>query len=89
MSTNTGNSNPSSSEPTSSRSKSPKGKMKVTIEADGSVVGEYSKVWSSRTGDFVRSYIPISYKDIRTVPKNFKDDVWNALMVNFFFALFI
>ncbi|EYU40698.1 hypothetical protein MIMGU_mgv1a021759mg, partial [Erythranthe guttata] len=41
---------------------------------------DHSKQWSSRTGDFVRAHIPISYKDFRDVPNNFKDDVWNALM---------
>ncbi|KAL8064715.1 hypothetical protein ABFX02_01G109300 [Erythranthe guttata] len=64
----------------SSGNKPPKGKKKITIEYDGGVVGDHSKQWSSRTGDFVRAHIPISYKDFRDVPNNFKDDVWNALM---------
>ena len=91
MTSSAGNSNPSSSQPSfsvpptfeSSGCKAPKEKMKVKIENDGSVVGQYSKIWSSRTGDFVRSRIPISYNDFRKVPKNFKDDIWNGLMVNF------
>ena len=91
MTSSAGNSNPSSSQPSfsvllaseSSGCKAPKEKMKVKIENDGSVVGQYSKIWSSCTRYFVRSRIPISYNDFRKVPKNFKDDVWNALMVNF------
>ena len=91
MSTSEGNPNPSSSQPSSSvplvteslGSKAPKEKKHILIEYDGSVVGEHSKIWSIRTGDFVRANIPISYDDFRKVPKNFKDDVWNGLMVNF------
>ena len=80
-------SQPSSSVMSASKStgaKAPKEKIKIEIQFDGSVVGEHSKVWSTRTGDFVRAHIPISYNDFTKVPKNFKDDVWNSLMVNFF-----
>lgn len=61
-------SNPSYSVPRtveSSGNKPLKCKKKITIEYDGGVVGEYSKKWSSCTGDFVRAHIPISYKDLR------------------------
>ena len=55
MSSSVGNSNPISSHPSSSvpfasvssRGKAPKPKIKITIEEDGSVVGEHAKVWSS------------------------------------------
>ena len=59
------------------------GKMMVTVLVDGSVVGPWSGRQSTRVGDLVRSYIPISYEDWRVVPNNYKDDVWNALMVGF------
>ena len=91
MTSSTGNSNliltqPSFSVPLASESsggKTPKAKIKVEIRDDRSVIGEYSKIWSTCIGDLVRAYIPISYNDIRKVPRNFKDDVWNALMVKF------
>ena len=91
MSRSADNSNPSSSVPSvfdSSGSKATKPKMKITIEDDGSIMGEHSKLQSTRIGDLVRAHIPICYKDIRKVPKNFKDDVWNALMVIFYFYAF-
>ncbi|KAM7501137.1 hypothetical protein LguiB_000041 [Lonicera macranthoides] len=93
MSSNTGASLPTSSMPSSSSSipstsqlcsgKVQKEKMKVIFQVDGSVVGEYAKVWNTRTGDLVRSHIPIHYPDWRIVPDNFKNDVWTALMSEF------
>ncbi|KAM7481751.1 hypothetical protein LguiB_006334 [Lonicera macranthoides] len=63
--------------------KTPTEKMKVIVQDDGSVVGEYAKVWNSRSGDYVREHIPISYTNWRRVPQNLKDNVWNALMDEF------
>ncbi|KAI3943637.1 hypothetical protein MKW92_051983, partial [Papaver armeniacum] len=37
--------------------------------------------FSTRVGELIKIHIPISYKEWRLVPVNFKDDVWNALMV--------
>ena len=69
--------------------KTPTEKMKVIVQDDGSVVGEYAKVWNSRSGDYVREHIPISYTNWRRVPQNLKDNVWNALMVNILLDYFI
>ena len=82
MSSSAGNPTPSSSHPPSSvppsessDDKPSKEKLKVTIQPNGSIVGVNSKAWGTRTEDFVRAYIPISYKDYREIPDNFKDDV--------------
>ena len=56
MSSNAGIPNPSLSHPSSSdipasessKGKASSGKMRVIIEEDGSVVGEYTKVWSTQ-----------------------------------------
>ncbi|KAM7471857.1 hypothetical protein LguiA_010040 [Lonicera macranthoides] len=58
-------------------------KLKVIVEDDGSILGEYSKVWKARTKALLRAHIPVSYTDWRQVPKSLKDDVWNALMGEF------
>ena len=85
MSSSAGNSNVNLSQPSSSNVKAPIEKLKVIVQEDGSVVGENAKIWNTRTGDFVRAHIPIHFQDFRRVPKNFKDDVWKALMVNVYF----
>ena len=82
MSSSAGNSNVNLSQPSSSNGKAPIGKLKVIVQEDGSVVGENAKVRNTRTGDFVRTHILIHFLDFRRVPKNFKDDIWKALMVN-------
>jgi hypothetical protein len=86
MSSSSGSSQqPSSYAPPTSQSsgnKQTKGKKKIIIESDGSIVGENCHKWNSRVGDLVRIYIPIDFLDWRRVPQNFKDDVWNTLMVN-------
>lgn len=56
-------------------------KLSLTIQIDGTVVGENANKWSSRIGDLIRAIIPVHYKDWKMVPKNFKDDVWIKLMV--------
>ncbi|KAJ6824276.1 uncharacterized protein M6B38_102835 [Iris pallida] len=87
MSSSIGNSTPNSSQHTSnlpssvsSGSGGPKEKKKIIVQVDGSIMGKYTKDWSTDTGGHIKSYIPISYTDFSKVPNNFKDDVWNALM---------
>lgn len=96
MSSSEGESNSNAPSPASSlvplefqsnEDKTPTEKMKVIVQDDGSVVGEYAKVWNSRSGDYVREHIPISYTNWRRVPRNLKDNVWNALMVNILVGL--
>ena len=68
MTLSTGNSHPNLFQPSSSfpllfelsGGKTPKEKIKVEIQFDESMVGEHSKVWSTRMGDFVRAHIPVS-----------------------------
>ena len=45
-------------------------------------MGENAKSWNTRTRDFVKDHILIHFLDFKRVPKNFKDDVWKALMVD-------
>ena len=81
MSSSVGILNGNLSQPSSLNGKAPIGKLKVIVQEDGSIVGENAKAWNTRTGDFVRTHIPIHFPDFRRVPKNFKDDLWKALMV--------
>ncbi|KAM7489657.1 hypothetical protein LguiB_027141 [Lonicera macranthoides] len=82
-----GSKQPSLSSPTpssqSSKTEKEKGKLHIVIAPNGSVVGNNSRKWSNRCGDFVRACVPVHYPDWRQVPKNFKDDVWRNLMDEF------
>ncbi|KAM7507386.1 hypothetical protein LguiA_017839 [Lonicera macranthoides] len=82
-----GSKQPSFSSPTpssqSSKTEKEKGKLHIVIAPNGSVVGNNSRKWSNRCGDFVRACVPVHYPDWRQVPKNFKDDVWRNLMDEF------
>ncbi|OVA19201.1 hypothetical protein BVC80_525g6 [Macleaya cordata] len=62
-----------------------KPKTLITVDPNGRPVGELSEKFSTRVGELVRVHCPVSYKDWRLFPKNFKKDVWNALMFEFEF----
>ncbi|KAM7524959.1 hypothetical protein LguiA_014861 [Lonicera macranthoides] len=45
--------------------------------------GEFASNFSTRTGDIIRTIVPVHYKDWRQVPQNFRNDVWKNLMAEF------
>ncbi|KAF9600129.1 hypothetical protein IFM89_003813 [Coptis chinensis] len=48
-----------------------------------SFVGPNHAKWNTQVGIYVRSRIPIHYKDWRKIDGSFKDNVWNKLMEEF------
>ncbi|KAF9611893.1 hypothetical protein IFM89_036676 [Coptis chinensis] len=57
-------------------------KLPILIDIDGVVVGDNASVMEYCVfGSLIRARIPVSYTDWRLVHSEFKDKVWNALMV--------
>ncbi|KAF9616001.1 hypothetical protein IFM89_027940 [Coptis chinensis] len=55
-------------------------KLPIEFDEDGVVVGPNHAKWNTQVGIYVRSHIPIHYKDWRKIDGSFKDNVWNKLM---------
>ncbi|RZC47826.1 hypothetical protein C5167_040768 [Papaver somniferum] len=85
-------SNPSHSTTTPSQkyvsSKSKKPKF-ITVNFVGKVIGDWISIgkFATRDAELIRSHVPISHKEWRCVPDNFKDDVWTALKGEFGFNM--
>ncbi|XP_026395400.1 uncharacterized protein LOC113290088 [Papaver somniferum] len=60
-------------------------KVFITVDVAGRPVGEHAEKLSTRIGELVRHHCPINYTDWRLVPETFKDDVWNALLMEYEF----
>ncbi|KAF9588806.1 hypothetical protein IFM89_016127 [Coptis chinensis] len=56
-------------------------KLPIKFDEDGVIVGPNRAKWNTQVGIYVRSHIPIHYKDWRKIDGSFKDNVWNKLMV--------
>ncbi|RZC84298.1 hypothetical protein C5167_047084 [Papaver somniferum] len=61
--------------------KSKKPKLFTTVNFAGKVIGDRIATgrFATRVGELIRSRVPISHKEWRRVPDNFKDGVWTAL----------
>ncbi|KAI3975747.1 hypothetical protein MKX01_023173, partial [Papaver californicum] len=66
-------------------SSSVKPKIAVEIDLVGEPVGAFAARFKTRSGELIRSHIPVNYTDWRNVPDNFKEDVWTSLMGEFKF----
>ncbi|KAF9606231.1 hypothetical protein IFM89_023814 [Coptis chinensis] len=56
-------------------------KLPIEFDEDGAAfVGPNHAKWNTQVGIYVRSQIPIHYKDWRKIDGSFKDNVWNKLM---------
>ncbi|KAF9602746.1 hypothetical protein IFM89_030634 [Coptis chinensis] len=52
----------------------------LEFDKDCVAVGPNHAKWNTQVGIYVRSRIPIHYKDWRKIDGSFKDNVWNKLM---------
>ena len=55
---------------------------KVEVNTYGVPISNNAGKIGSRLGKLVRIHVPISYESWDKVPKKFKDDVWNELLVS-------
>ncbi|KAF9587487.1 hypothetical protein IFM89_003426 [Coptis chinensis] len=58
-------------------------KLPIEFDEDGVAMGPNHTKWNTQVGSYVRSRIPIHYKDWRKIDGSFKDNVWNKLMEEF------
>ncbi|KAF9592389.1 hypothetical protein IFM89_014559 [Coptis chinensis] len=58
-------------------------KLPIEFDEDGVAVGPNHAKWNTQFGIYVRSQIPIHYKDWRKIDGSFKDNVSNKLMEEF------
>ena len=60
--------------------------QKVDQNLLGIPISENASKVATMLGKLVRAHVPISYVSWNKIPKTYKDDVWNKLVVSFYLS---